>query len=424
VFVHLWSYLSHIDLVHAENEITSRGLFPLQLEPRAKLRNPVPARLIAVIEELAGLKGTPGAFDAFCAEWITGQDHALASADPARFEGTFTVLGRGSYLLRRRADFLARRWGSIHPKKAEQGRSLATYARRHMCVPLKIEGAPELGVFTAHEWAQRSVHARLLAERDRFCAVLWPMTVGPDYEALDLLQPGTNQVHLDTARNDDAVIADVHESVDRACREKATLLLLPELVLTEQVEDALRAAIRAAAGPFPVLTIAGRNHRRRDGEGPFENRAVLLGNSGELLHEHKKNDCFTDYQFARDRVVGEGVECGDVVTVLECDLGNLVPLICLDLFQESALNRVRQSHATVALVPSLSPKTSAHRDAGKDLATSCRALTLVVNRWLLNEGPTHEASSLAVRPDARVVHHIPEDAEAVDLNCLVLRIPE
>lgn len=126
---------------------------------------------------------------------------------------------------------------------------------------------------------------------------------------------------------------------------------------------------------MPVLTVAGIEHvLDRDNH---VNEAVILGPRGDVVHRHRK---LTRYPDGNDI---EGTQTGDVVTVLESPIGNLTPLICLDLFNDAVEPVVTASHANVLLVPSLSPTTSAHATAAAEFLASNLAATLVCNRWII-----------------------------------------
>ena len=104
------------------------------------------------------------------------------------------------------------------------------------------------------------------------------------------------------------------------------------------------------------------------------NTAVVLGPRGEELFVHQKLT-----QFGR-----EFLETGRVFQTLATPLGHLGVLICLDCFQDPVSDRIRQSPATVLLVPSMSNTISAHESKARERRADGIA-TLVSNWWLDKE---------------------------------------
>jgi len=102
----------------------------------------------------------------------------------------------------------------------------------------------------------------------------------------------------------------------------------------------------------------------------------VLGPDGAILHTHVKISRYGDETFV------ERTRTGRVITVLESPIGNLTVLICRDLFNDTVEPVVTASHANVLLVPSLSPKTSAHETAAEEFRASNAAATFVCNRWI------------------------------------------
>lgn len=131
----------------------------------------------------------------------------------------------------------------------------------------------------------------------------------------------------------------------------------------------------------PILTLFGCCHRLSSQGDLHLNEAVLLGPDGSELHRHRKLAPFTDYRFGEGHPVGEILETGKSLTVLESAIGNLTPLICIDLLNDDVKEVVRRSHANLFPVPSFSEETKAHRHAAITLQVRVRAGTFVCNRW-------------------------------------------
>jgi len=116
-------------------------------------------------------------------------------------------------------------------------------------------------------------------------------------------------------------------------------------------------------------------HAPHGSDGSHLNEAVVLGPDGQELHRHRKLSRYTD-----EHGTVEHITTGSTLTVLETPCGHLATPICLDVFAEASKALLLASHATVLLVPSLSKKVSAHRDASRAFATDRWGSTFVCNR--------------------------------------------
>jgi predicted amidohydrolase len=178
---------------------------------------------------------------------------------------------------------------------------------------------------------------------------------------------------------------------------------------------------------YPILTLFGRSHRRNDRGDLDLNEAVLLGPDGSELRRHRKLAPFTDYSSGEEYPCGENLETGTVVTVLECSLGNITPLICIDLLNTTVKDILSRSHGNFFPVPSLSPKTSAHQSSANELQPRTLASTFVCNHW--KDGPpVHKTTSFYQVPARKGRRfHVPADAQGADRPYLLfdlLEVPE
>jgi predicted amidohydrolase len=379
----LWSYFETADLGKVENYLRSKSIHPLAF--RSELPGgPIRARLPAAIRELGQLEGPD--FDVYALRWLTSLDRDLKDRRGRRLDRlALQGLGQQMYWLRRRNDFLAEYYHPGVTWEADQSRSLSTYTRFHKAVPAEAIEGITINCRPESSWGNRRLHLRLLEERTRFRVLIWPLQVVLDYPALDALRADfpPEFVCLDRIRNESDLEAEVREALQTAGGLEVTLLILPELAVPPATEAKIRNRL-AGHGPdgFPILTLFGRCHRRTPKGDLDLNEAVLLGPDGGELHRHRKLTAFTGFSEDRAHHFGERLEVGNTVTVLECALGNLAPLICLDLLHLPLAGILRRSHANVFPVPSLSPQTSAHRTAARQVQASNRAGTFVCNRWI------------------------------------------
>jgi len=157
------------------------------------------------------------------------------------------------------------------------------------------------------------------------------------------------------------------------------------LAVPETVERRIRDVLRSHGGDaWPILTLFGCTHRPSGDGRQYVNEAILLGPDGRELHRHRKLSRYT-----ADRQFAEKIEVGNVLSILESPLGNLVPLVCLDLPHVGIRRLLEQTHGNFLLVPSLSRTTRAHASIARQLQASNRAATFVSNRCY-DEAPSHE----------------------------------
>jgi hypothetical protein len=184
------------------------------------------------------------------------------------------------------------------------------------------------------------------------------------------------------------------ERIEQAALDEVTVLVFPELCATQACIDAVRSELEARKRAFPVLIVLARVHHR-EVDNKVNNRALLLSLSGDVLHYHDKTE---PYMMARSRepVLGsvaaalprlrEDIDQGDVITVLESPIGNIVLVICVELFHGTTTHVLHGSHANLVLVPSLSHTTSAHINEAQSLARKHLKCTFVANHWPDGDG--------------------------------------
>jgi hypothetical protein len=195
----------------------------------------------------------------------------------------------------------------------------------------------------------------------------------------------------------DEAVAAAEAAID-AARGSSRILVLPELVASDQTLVAIREALARLEGEGPALTIVGRYHRIGDGAdemdsellgdsepGRYVNEAVVLGPFGGVLWKHRKftsaggkvrtTDDATQY-------VVEDIRLGRTLTVADTPLGALAVPICLDTFAAHGRARLERSPANVLLVPSLSPTVERHSSSLRLLVGALWGLAFVCNRWL------------------------------------------
>jgi len=394
-FVLIWTYFDKIGLGHTENEVRRLFKHPRNL-PAYRPTEPWPGSHEAFLADLAALAGTQ--YDLLALRWLITLDQRLNGASADRFPDLFWPgLDDNGYKIRKRNNYI-----SSYSVEARQGHSLAAYTPFHKAVPVEpvkgisIDSRAQDNWGETHRaqgnWGETHLHRRLLAERRRLQMMLWPLQTVLDYPALDALRlpEPPKCVRLDQVRNEPALRTEVLQALETAAAKKVTMLILPELAIPSQTEAEIRRVLAShGKNRHPILTLFGCCHSPSGAGGRDVNEAVLLGPDGAVLHRHRKLTNFND-----GITVGEDVLTGDVLTVLESPLGNLTPLICLDLINSPLSEIIRLSHANLLAVPSLSPETLAHRNAAKSFQVSNQASTFVCNRWLTRPGSPEEEEKL------------------------------
>jgi len=378
-FVLLWTYFDSVGLSDVESSFIGRSLFPQKIDPfplRTDDAGYDPAAGLAELESALDASQ----FDQKVAAWLKGLDALLV-----RQKGTFehcAILGfdRKRYRVRQRNQYIASRFAQREREiegSQKQSLSLTAYCRNFCAVPAELIRGFRIRSLGPTQWGDRSVDDRLrVAAKESLRFLCWPLRSKLiKHRDRAETRPGDNdhwlvRLTVDTEGGVEAHRRELARAVEAAARERAAILVLPELSTATKDVEFLRSILTGRQ--YPILTIAGIEHRRRGKS--YVNEAVLLGPHGKLLHTHRK---LTRYK-VRNAI--ERTLTGKTLTVLESVIGNICPLICLDLFHPEISALVRSSHANILLTPSLSPTTTAHQNAAKNYLNTNLATTLVSNR--------------------------------------------
>lgn len=407
----LWTFYEP-NLAKIENALRSAGIQPRRIEPVADTLDS------AVLREHVGglerLEGREIEFDCFALALIMSLDRALKDMSPKRIGGKLLGVDGKPYRLRLRNNFIADTYDqSLRGVTwaAQQGDTMYSYARHTVLVP---EDSASVDGFTLQHRANccdRGLTGRLRKARlpDEFRIMLWPITTEIDYPEMDGVgaTPPPPFVSLRAPRNEDVLQADLETALGEAAKQRVTILIFPELAIPPNLANRVRAILNGhGSDGHPILTCLALCHADAPGDGNSDvNEAVLLGPEGRELHRHRKLEPFT---IGTDFPCGERIETGSTIAVIETPVGNLQILICLDLFHVRTRTAVERSYANVLLVPSLSPKISAHQTAAAGFGASQLASTFVCNRWLRPTGEEATSFYLVPRRDARLVKHLPD----------------
>lgn len=167
--------------------------------------------------------------------------------------------------------------------------------------------------------------------------------------------------------------------IGQAAHDRVDVLVLSELSIEAGVVEGPDGVRAETGGEHPILVVVGLTHHERDGAPT--NRAITVDRWGNVVHEHVKMTRFND------DASWEVHQTGDRLVVAPSPWGLITTPICRDLFDPATRQRLEASRSTLTLCPSLSPKIAEHRDAAAVLRQANRAVTVVANRWGINDAP-------------------------------------
>ncbi len=208
----------------------------------------------------------------------------------------------------------------------------------------------------------------------------------PDYERNVFVygEPAPEGAAMEQIRDN------IETAIAIASDRNAEILLLPEFSVPGSCVSFLQERL-AAAEHAPAFTVAGLRHIQADRPGPagqdplsnWVNEAVVLGDDGSEIFRHRK---MTSFRFAYGEAeLEEDTQLGRRLAIIPTPIGDLAVVTCLDAFG-STVERVRESPASLVLVPSLSPSVSPHEIALAEAVRWLWGAAFVCNRHPLTTG--------------------------------------
>ncbi|MDX8034839.1 NUDIX domain-containing protein [Lentzea sp. BCCO 10_0856] len=174
----------------------------------------------------------------------------------------------------------------------------------------------------------------------------------------------------------DAQLAEIDRLVARAAASGASIVVLPELCVTERLSARLRDWVRRPEGPR--LLIAGSHHHEDeagDDSPRRRNTAVgwVRGSDLPLLQ---------DKHSPADRPVAEDIQpqgWPEIRVHVTADGWHLVIAICRDLLNPQAVHALTEAGVNLVLVPAMSETLVPFGGPVAQLVGSCQALVVVAN---------------------------------------------
>jgi predicted amidohydrolase len=177
--------------------------------------------------------------------------------------------------------------------------------------------------------------------------------------------------------NEDVIWRETLQHLERALRLQAQVVVLPELIVPPVVLGRLQAylaqqAVSGERASYPLLmVIAGSFHVSE--AGVLYNRAVVLDGVGAFVRLRDDDsalthDKLTRVQLAAAKII-EGNEVAQRITIFPTHIGTQCVVICLDLAQTAATDRLPLELLPTRWlwVPSLSEGVKAHQGRSKEL---------------------------------------------------------
>lgn len=296
----------------------------------------------------------------------------------------------------RRSDLPRRAGGGDYPPAADEQPSLSTLAPAILVCPATVKGI-ELRVTrpTGPEWELARQKLEVGMVEGEPILEIHLDSLGDAGRSEWWVDPSHVLVALREQEVQPEQRAEALEAVRSAVREAAgpsRILVLPELVATDEVLMAIREELRSLSpAAAPALTVVGRYHQPCEDIadhpelGCYVNEAVVLGPLGGTLWSHRKLSSAADDVETEDgsRKIVEDIRLGRSLDVVDSPLGSLAVAICLDTFAGHSRERLARSPANVLLVPSLSPKVVRHQASLWHLAQVLFGIAFVCNRAVI-----------------------------------------
>ena len=194
----------------------------------------------------------------------------------------------------------------------------------------------------------------------------------------------------------EAQLAEIDRLVARATAAGASIVVLPELCVTERLSARLQDWVRRSEGPR--LLIAGSHHHEDvadDGSPRRRNTAVGWVRGSDLPLSQDKHS-------PADRPVMEDIQpqgWPEIRVYVTADGWHLVIAICRDLLNPQAVHALTEAGVNLVLVPAMSETLVPFGGPVAQLVGSCQALVAVAN----NPAEWADASEPVARRPARAL---------------------
>ncbi len=274
-----------------------------------------------------------------------------------------------------------------------------------------------------------SYFERRLREGFRMAVSPLPRTLEPEVDSLLGSWPSHETTPYWFKRIADRDAARVHliRTLEKCVEERIALLVLPELMIDEELLEAARHWLRennrerVAKGDGGLLMLVAGSFHKGENEESLYNVSTVLNHRGDILWAHKKLRRFAfhacDIQAApglktlcktSDSGGHERILTGDTLGCVDTPAGRIAVCICLDFLQDGnddLMEIFKNSEANVFLVPAMTPGVTGFQDTARMLGRANQACALIANsRMAVAPGKrrlTPDEASFIYVPDTR-----------------------
>ena len=181
---------------------------------------------------------------------------------------------------------------------------------------------------------------------------------------------------------------EINRLIGVATEAGATIVVLPELCVTEELAIELQHWVQRADGP-QLLVVGSYHHQNNDEIGPLRNRkrntALLWARGYDQPFTHDKHS-------PGESPIDEDIQPSGwpELRIHVIDGWHLVIAVCRDLLNPEAVHALTAIGANLVLVPAMSETLLAFGGQGSSLVGNCQAIVAVANNpgeWTATGGP-------------------------------------
>jgi predicted amidohydrolase len=203
---------------------------------------------------------------------------------------------------------------------------------------------------------------------------------------------------LDRISGETQLLSCMKRLIEYCHQEQIAVLILPELSMSHELEDALREELKSKNNdiekPWPLLVVAGSSHQPLDGS-PYANISTVLDYRGRncvLLPGPKEWIVAKRTEFpiqrkwidkttseSSEEMVVEPMELGDEITVVDTPIGRICVQICLDFIDPGSEELLLNLGISLFLVVAMSHSDGMFHARAEIMAKKTEAATIYAN---------------------------------------------
>jgi predicted amidohydrolase len=235
--------------------------------------------------------------------------------------------------------------------------------------------------------------------------------------------------------NKEKAKSSLDELLSLCLNEKVTILILPELMIDQELMSYLQMRLKADNKDKSLLMIVagsfhcfeGKANDNDKDQDKLYNVSTILNHKGEILWTHKK---MQRYSFIKEDFVKEDIEnqpelktllelTGDAggherislantLCCVDTPIGRIMVCICIDYFDFECMSAFRQAGINLFFVPAMSHQNNQFQDTARKLGSTNQASTFMANSGCFckknGEAIDKKGASFYYLPDKRCPH--------------------